>query len=224
MNRLKLILLTLFVVPALGIYSENKQTVTVSGSGTAVVETDYIQMTFAVEVEEANAKTAQEKNLERTSNVIQALSKEFKISPKDIYSTDYTLQRQYLQDGKQRPYLSTSGILLKLRNLKLYKEVLLELQKLGVNNVSGIEFKSDSTSKQEKDALVSAYEDAKSKALVLANAIGKKEVTAIKIIESDSTAYPQVVYQMKGRESDSSPLSVGERKIQAKVSIEFEVR
>ncbi|TGL76100.1 SIMPL domain-containing protein [Leptospira yasudae] len=224
MNRLKLILLTLFVVPALGIYSENKQTVTVSGTGTAVVETDYIQMTFAVEVEEANAKTAQEKNLERTSNVIQALSKEFKISPKDIYSTDYTLQRQYLQDGKQRPYLSTSGILLKLRNLKLYKEVLLELQKLGVNNVSGIEFKSDSTSKQEKDALVSAYEDAKSKALVLANAIGKKEVTAIKIIESDSTAYPQVVYQMKGRESDSSPLSVGERKIQAKVLIEFEVR
>ncbi|TGM99336.1 SIMPL domain-containing protein [Leptospira yasudae] len=224
MNRLKLILLTLFVVPSLGIYSENKQTVTVSGSGTAVVETDYIQMTFAVEVEEANAKTAQEKNLERTSNVIQALSKEFKISPKDIYSTDYTLQRQYLQDGKQRPYLSTSGILLKLRNLKLYKEVLLELQKLGVNNVSGIEFKSDSTSKQEKDALVSAYEDAKSKALVLANAIGKKEVTAIKIIESDSTAYPQVVYQMKGRESDSSPLSVGERKIQAKVLIEFEVR
>ncbi|RHX93850.1 hypothetical protein DLM76_12710 [Leptospira yasudae] len=224
MNRLKLILLTLFVVPALGIYSENKQTVTVSGSGTAVVETDYIQMTFAVEVEEANAKTAQEKNLERTSNVIQALSKEFKISPKDIYSTDYTLQRQYLQDGKQRPYLSTSGILLKLRNLKLYKEVLLELQKLGVNNVSGIEFKSDSTSKQEKDALVSAYEDAKSKALVLANAIGKKEVAAIKIIETDSTGFPQVVYQMKGRESDSSPLSVGERKIQAKVLIEFEVR
>ncbi|RHX80208.1 SIMPL domain-containing protein [Leptospira yasudae] len=223
MNRLKLILLTLFVVPALGIYSENKQTVTVSGSGTAVVETDYIQMTFAVEVEEANAKTAQEKNLERTSNVIQALSKEFKISPKDIYSTDYTLQRQYLQDGKQRPYLSTSGILLKLRNLKLYKEVLLELQKLGVNNVSGIEFKSDSTSKQEKDALVSAYEDAKSKALVLANAIGKKEVAAIKIIETDSTGFPQVVYQMKGRESDSSPLSVGERKIQAKVLIEFEV-
>ncbi|MCG6193799.1 SIMPL domain-containing protein [Leptospira sp. FAT2] len=224
MNRLKLILLTLFVVPGLGIYSENKQTVTVSGSGTAVVETDYIQMTFAVEVEEANAKTAQEKNLERTSNVIQALSKEFKISPKDIYSTDYTLQRQYLQDGKQRPYLSTSGILLKLRNLKLYKDVLLELQKLGVNNVSGIEFKSDSTSKQEKDALVSAYEDAKNKALVLANAIGKKEVTAIKIVESDSAAYQQVVYQMKGRESDSSPLSVGERKIQAKVLIEFEVR
>ncbi|MCG6168381.1 SIMPL domain-containing protein [Leptospira sanjuanensis] len=224
MNRLKLILLTLFVVPVLGIYSENKQTVTVSGSGTAVVETDYIQMTFAVEVEEANAKTAQEKNLERTSNVIQALSKEFKISPKDIYSTDYTLQRQYLQDGKQRPYLSTSGILLKLRNLKLYKDVLLELQKLGVNNVSGIEFKSDSTSKQEKDALVSAYEDAKNKALVLANAIGKKEVTAIKIVESDSAAYQQVVYQMKGRESDSSPLSVGERKIQAKVLIEFEVR
>lgn len=90
------------------------------------------------------------------SNVIQALSKSFKISNKDIYSTNYTLQRQYLQEGKQRPYLASSGILLKLRDLKLYKDLLLEIQSLGVNTVSGIEFKADSTKKQEKEALVDA--------------------------------------------------------------------
>ncbi|TGL97522.1 DUF541 domain-containing protein [Leptospira barantonii] len=214
----------LLLFPVLGIHSESKQIITVSGTGIAVVETDYVQMTFAVEVEDKEAKIAQEKNLQRAANVIQALSKEFKIASKDIYTTDYTLQRQYLEEGKQRPYLASSGILLKLRNLKVYKDLLLEIQKLGVNSVSGIEFKSDSTTKQEKEALVAAYQDAREKALILANSLGKKEVSAVKIIESDSFVNPTVVYQMKGRVEDSSPISVGERKIQARVTAAFEVK
>lgn len=223
MIRTKLATL-LLLFPVLGIHSESKQTITVSGNGQAVVETDYVQMTFAVEVEDKDPKIAQEKNLQRATNVIQALSKEFKISSKDIYTTDYTLQRQYLEEGKHRPYLASSGILLKLRNLKLYKDLLLEIQKLGVNQVSGIEFKSDSTTKQEQEALVAAYQDAKEKALILANSLGKKEVSAVKVIESDSSINPMVVYQMKGRAEDSSPISVGERKVQGRVTVEFEVR
>ncbi|EMS86450.1 SIMPL domain-containing protein [Leptospira noguchii] len=225
MMKQVLLILSILLITS-GIYSENKQqTITVSGTGSAIVETDYVQINFSVEVEDPDPKVAQEKNLERTSNVIQALSKRFKISNKDIYSTDYTLQRQYLQEGKQRPYLASSGILLKLRDLKLYKDLLLEVQKLGINAVSGIEFKADSTKKQEKEALTSAYEDAKNKALVLAKSIGKTNVTSIKIVESDSMLQPQVVYFMKGREaSDQSPISIGERTIQARVSVEFEVQ
>ncbi|WP_078130583.1 SIMPL domain-containing protein [Leptospira alexanderi] len=218
----KLITVFLLTIPFLRILSEAKQIITVSGSGSAIVETDYVQMNFSVEVEDPDPKMAQEKNLERTSNVIQALSKKFKISNKDIYSTDYTLQRQYLQEGKQRPYLASSGILLKLRDLKLYKDLLLEIQKLGVNQVSGIDFKTDSTKTQEKEALAAAYEDAKNKALVLAKSIGKTNVTALKVVESDSMVNPQIVY--KKRKDDSSPISVGERTIQAKVSVEFEVQ
>ncbi|EQA62371.1 SIMPL domain-containing protein [Leptospira alexanderi] len=219
----KFLSLLLFTVPFLEILSETKQIITVSGNGTAIVETDYVQMNFSVEVEDPDPKVAQEKNLERTSNVIQALSKKFKISNKDIYSTDYTLQRQYLQEGKQRPYLASSGILLKLRDLKLYKDLLLEIQKLGVNQVSGIDFKTESTKTQEKEALAAAYEDAKNKALVLAKSIGKTNVTALKIVESDSMINPQVVYFKKGKD-DSSPISVGERTIQARASVEFEVQ
>ncbi|EMY77555.1 PF04402 family protein [Leptospira weilii serovar Ranarum str. ICFT] len=221
----KLLTLLLFTIPLLGIHSETKQTITVSGSGSAIVETDYVQMNFSVEVEDPDPKIAQEKNLERASNVIKILSKGFKIATKDIYSTDYTLQRQYLQEGKQRPYLASSGILLKLRDLKVYKDLLLEIQKLGVNNVSGIEFKADSTKKQEKEALTAAFEDAKNKALVLAKSVGKTNVTALKVVESDSMINPQVVYFMKGKEgSDQSPISIGERTIQARVSVEFEVQ
>lgn len=103
--------------------------------------------------------------------------------------------------------------------------MLLEVQKLGVNNVGGIEFKSDSTKKQEKEALTSAYEDAKNKALVLAKSLGKTNVIPVKILESDSMLNPQVVYFMKNKErSDSSPISVGERTIQSRVSVEFEIQ
>lgn len=94
-----------------------------------------------------------------------------------------------------------------------------------MNLVSGIEFKSDNTQKQEKEALVAAYEDAKNKAIVLATSIGKTNVVPIKIIESDTHINPQeIIFQMKGREADSSPILVGERKIQAKVSVEFEIQ
>ncbi|MBE8399735.1 SIMPL domain-containing protein [Leptospira borgpetersenii] len=220
----KLLALLLLTIPFLGIVSETKQTITVSGSGSAIVETDYVQMNFSVEVEDPEPKAAQEKNLERTTNVIKTLSKGFKIATKDIYSTDYTLQRQYLQEGKQRPYLASSGILLKLRDLKLYKDLLLEVQKLGVNNVSGIEFKADSTKKQEKEALTAAYEDAKNKALVLAKSIGKTNVIALKVVESDSMLNPQVVYLMGKVSSDHSPISIGERTIQTKVNVEFEIQ
>ncbi|EMJ90590.1 MULTISPECIES: SIMPL domain-containing protein [Leptospira] len=222
----QILIFLLILLTTSGIYSENKQqTITVSGNGSAIVETDYVQINFSVEVENPDPKVAQEKNLERVSNVIEALSKRFKISNKDIYSTDYTLQRQYLQEGKQRPYLASSGILLKLRDLKLYKDLLLEVQKLGVNAVSGIEFKADSTKKQEKEALTSAYEDAKNKAIVLAKSIGKTNVSAIKIVESDSMLQPQVVYFMKGRDgSDQPPISIGERTIQARISVEFEIQ
>ncbi|ULH27553.1 SIMPL domain-containing protein [Leptospira weilii] len=220
----KLVALLLFTIPILGVISETKQIITVSGSGSAIVETDYVQMNFSVEVEDPDPKAAQEKNLERATNVIQSLSKKFKISNKDIYSTDYTLQRQYLQEGKQRPYLASSGILLKLRDLKLYKDLLLEVQKLGVNQVSGIDFKTESTKTQEKEALAAAYEDAKNKAFVLAKSIGKTNVTALKIVESDSMVNPQVVYFKTGKKDDSSPISVGERTIQVRVSVEFEVQ
>ncbi|AOP34475.1 hypothetical protein A0128_11820 [Leptospira tipperaryensis] len=216
--------LLLLATSFFGLSSETKQTVLVSGTGSGIVETEYIQISFSVEVEDKDHKVAQEKNLERTTSVIKTLAKKFKIGAKDIYSTDYSLQRQYLNDGKQRPYLSTSGILLKLRNLNLYKEILLELQNIGVNQVGGIEFKADNVQKQEKEALVAALEDAKNKALILATSIGKTNVIPIRIVESDSNINPQVFYQMKGRESESSPLSVGERKIQAKVSVEFEVQ
>lgn len=81
-------LFLLILLTTSGIYSENKQqTITVIGNGSAIVETDYVQINFSVEVENPDPKVAQEKNLERVSNVIQALSKRFKISNKDIYST-----------------------------------------------------------------------------------------------------------------------------------------
>ncbi|EMY14671.1 PF04402 family protein [Leptospira weilii str. Ecochallenge] len=213
--------LLLLTIPILGIQSETKQTITVSGSGSAIVETDYVQMNFSVEAEDQDPKVAQEKNLGRTSNVIQSLSKKFKIANKDVYSTDYTLQRQYLQEGKQRPYLASSGILLKLRDLKLYKDLLLEVQKLGVNQVSGIEFKSDKTEKHEKEALAAAYEDAKQKALSLAKLIGKNEIKPLKIAELSNSEY----HLVDGKKPpESSPISVGERYINASVSVEFEVQ
>ncbi|EKS01072.1 hypothetical protein LEP1GSC125_3846 [Leptospira mayottensis 200901122] len=64
MNKLPALLL--FTIPLLGIQSEikqteNRQTITVFGSGSAVVETDYVQMNFSVEVEDPDPKVAQEK-------------------------------------------------------------------------------------------------------------------------------------------------------------------
>ncbi|XDD49024.1 SIMPL domain-containing protein [Leptospira sp. WS92.C1] len=221
----KIFTLFLLSTPFLGIISEAKQTIIVSGNGSSIVQIDYIQLTFSVEAEDKDAKVAQEKNFERSAAVIKTLSKSFKIDPKDIYSTDYSLQRIYLEEGKQRPYLSTSGILLKLRNLNLYKDLLLELQKQGLNQVSGIEFKSDKTEKYEKEALVAAYEDAKNKALILVKTIGKKEVRALKIIESDSIqTLPIDHLRSKLANEVQSPISVGERYINARISVEFEVQ
>lgn len=77
--------------------------------------------------------------------------------------------------------------------------------------------------KTRKRSLSRRFRRRKNKALVLAKSIGKTNVTTIKIVESDSILQPQVVYFMKGR-ADQPPISIGERTLQARVSIEFEVQ
>lgn len=58
----QILIFLLILLTTSGIYSENKQqTITVSGNGSAIVETDYVQINFSVEVENPDPKVAQEK-------------------------------------------------------------------------------------------------------------------------------------------------------------------
>lgn len=95
-------LFLLILLTTSGIYSENKQqTITVIGNGSAIVETDYVQINFSVEVENPDPKVAQEKTWKECLTLSRLFLKDSKFRIK-IFTVPITLSKDniYKKENK----------------------------------------------------------------------------------------------------------------------------
>ena len=247
---INLCLLTLFLVAktiaTLGNISKEKSEITTTNyitfSGKASVKTKPDTANFSVTInkESDSANDAQQQMAKAVNEVIALLDSK-KIDKKDIQTTNYSARPKYsyqnircfrapCEPSKQvlTGYEARQTISITLRNIDDAKQILSELAKLEVGNVSNLSFSVSDSSKFQAEAQLQAIEDAKEKAKVTAKNLGIKLGKITSFSESEFYQPQHMAYlaksNMRGAEQVDVNIESGEKEISSTVSITYEVK
>jgi uncharacterized protein YggE len=216
-----------------------KDTITVSGKGELSITPDIAKVSFSVLVENKNVGPAQTEAATKMNNIIDSL-KTSGVDKKDIKTTNYSIypRYDYVQTSQTYPYsgkqilagyVVNQTVEVTIRKIADAGDILAEVGKLGVTDISNLSFLSDKEDAFKLDARELAIQDARAQAKRLAKNL---DVRLVKITAfSESGNYPIYYDRMSlsskaaGAESSVAPqIPVGENKITSNVSITYEIR
>lgn len=203
--------------------------ITVNGSGIVKVAPNTAEVSFAVITEAAEAGAAQTKNATLVNKVLSAL-KDNGISQNDIVTSGYNLGPKYVYEDNKAPkisgYEARNQITVTARKIDSVGKVIDLAVSNGINQVHNIQFYYEGGVEHKAQALRLAIEDARSKAEVIATALGK-QIVGIKSASGNwyDNAPPPVMYA-KSRLSldgaaESTPVSPGLAEIRASADITY---
>ncbi|MEI6396709.1 MAG: SIMPL domain-containing protein [Candidatus Taylorbacteria bacterium] len=217
-------------------------TISVDGTGDAVAIPDIATLSFTVTETAKAVADAQTLATTKVNTTVAALKKSG-VAEKDIQTTSYNINPHY--EYQQSSVCSSNGICppsnpvitgydvsqstnIKVRDLKKVGDLLTLIGSNGVQNVSGPSFSVDKPEATQAEARAIAIDQARSKANVLAKALGVRIVRVISFSESGNMPYP-IRYDMGMGVSSSKALAVapeistGEQKITSNVTIVYEI-
>lgn len=209
------------------------QVISVTGTGTAQVAPDRVTFTVGVQTVEENVDTAVNQNNARVAATIAALKKAG-ATDKDIRTTNFFImpQQQYNNQG-QLPriigYQVSNNVTVTRNDVTSASKLLQAAISAGVNQASGLSFEVSDPSKGRDQGLIAAFNDARSKATVLAQAAGRTLGRALTISEGVRPDYPRPVpMAMKAGVANEAvsevPVESGAQMMSYTVSVVFELR
>ena len=201
--------------------------INVAGEGKIKVTPDQVNISVSVESKGVKAADVKKENDIKIDEVIRFIKK-MKVDVKDFQTQRVTLNDQYDYQKKKHNYVATQTIVILLKDLSKYDELMEGIVDAGINNISNVDFKSSKLEIYKSDARKLAMKDAKAKAddyiVVL---VGQKVGKAFTITDNTQAYYPQPVYgmaMMKSADMEAAPrqtLAVGEIEVVANVSVSF---
>jgi uncharacterized protein YggE len=219
---------------AAAIDTTNINVISVSGSGSVTGTPDRAQLTFSVQTENANVKTAQSDNAVRMNAVIEALVASG-IPKEQMKTTGYSIYPVYqdstgILNPKIMTYQVTNTLQVTLRDVNQTGNVIDTAVTAGVNNVNTIQFMlSDEQARSLRaEALKNAVILARADADVVADALGVN-ITGVQSADI-SQGYTPVVYDsyQAGAANVKSvaptPIQPGDVTVTAQVSITYSIR
>jgi len=212
--------------------SASPETVSVTGTGHATVTPDRVTFNVGVQTSGPNVDTAVNENNARVAAVIAALKKagateqELRTSGFSIYP-----QQEYAQDRLPRiiGYQVSNNVTVTKKQIGDAGKLLQVAISAGVNQASGIQFEVSDPARGRDQGLRAAFDDARSKAALLASAAGRTLGRAIAITEGTAAEMPRpmmargMVAQAAKIESDV-PVESGVQELTFTVSVVFELR
>jgi uncharacterized protein YggE len=204
---------------------------TADGTGEATAIPDTAMVSFGVTKDAPTVEAAQK----QVNEVINKISDDLKalgVQPKDIKTTNYSVNPNYTynQGGKQtlNGYNVNADVQVKLKPVEQGNKAIDIATNDGATNVGGVQFVLDDNKKKElqNQARKEAIKLAKEKAQSLADAAGIKLGRIIDIQESGGGA-PAPMFELKtadraGGEAQSTELNPGENKISITVTLSYE--
>ena len=168
--------------------SAASNSITVSGDAEIKVVPDEVILILGVETSDKNLKIAKSLNDERIKKVL-ALAKDYGISSQHIQTDYISIQpeyRDYRVTGELLGYVVRKTIVIRLKDIPKFENLLSDALEAGVSYVHGIEFRTTELRKYRDQARAMAIKAAQEKATALANEVGRKAGKALSIGE---TAY-----------------------------------
>lgn len=215
--------------------SEEKNTLSVSATGTVKGIPDNAVISFSVITQNVEAQQALEDNAARMNSVVDALKalgigeKNIRTSRVSVYPEYESIKPGVIREGSREivGYRAINTVEVTLLKVDEVGKIIDESIKAGANEVQNLYFKfsEDKSRDLYQGALKKAVEEAKQKADALSNAMGVRIVGPSKIIESGSTILPMTrAFAAEEIKAAPTPVSPGELEVSASVSIEYEIQ
>lgn len=227
MKKSLFILFALFAISTQAQEIKPMPLINVAGEGKIKVAPDQVSISVSVESKGIKAADVKKENDIKIDEVIKFIKK-MKLDAKDFQTQRITLNDQYDYQKKKHNYVATQTILILLKDLSKYDELMEGIVDAGINNINSVDFKSSKIDSFKSDARKLAMRDAKAKADDYISVLsGQKVGKAFTISDNTQAYYPQPVYamaMMKNADTESAPretLAIGEIEVVANVSVSF---
>jgi len=209
-----------------GVLTKEK-TITVTGSSVNATQNEIATFNVNVSTNNADKASAVEETNTRSNNVLDAI-KSFGIPEEDIKTASMSIyQQQDYINGKyvDGDWYASVGIEIKLKNIDNVNELTDLIFSLDVDNFYGPNFSVDTFSLDQTALLDAAVEDAHSKAMTVAESMGKKLGSMVSFIEgSSSTSNYYPLKDRAGGLGEGSPLMPGTSDISKTVVVTYKVK
>lgn len=226
MKKAVLILTTLFA--SMSYAQEQKQIpqVTVSGEGKVKATPDQASITIAIETKGTKAIDIKKDNDAAVEKVLQFIKK-MKLPKEDVVTQRVSLNPNYDYNTKKHTYLANQTIVIMLKDLSKYDELMEGIVDAGANRIDNVEFKSSKLEQYQSDARKLAMKEAKRKAEDYVSVLGQKVGKALLINDSTQSYIPQPMFKgnfAMAMAEDAAPretLALGDIEITANVTVSF---
>lgn len=206
------------------------RTISVSGSGKAILKPDIATISIGVHTENKSAAEAVQANNTQIQAVTETLQ-EFGVAEKDIQTTNFSIYPQQQYDSVGKPtgeilYVVDNTVTVTVRDLDRVGELLDAVVKSGANTISGIQFDVEDKTAALSAARAAAVNDAEAIAKEMAAAAGVTlgEVQTMSIYGSSSPRPVDMVSVLGADQLSSVPISPGQLILTVEVSIVYEIR
>ena len=228
MKKTLLILITLFAT-MVEAQEHQKQIpqIVVNGEGKIKVTPDQACITIAIETKGTKAIDVKKENDIAVEKVLQFIKK-MKLPKEDVLTQRVQLNPNYDYDKKKHSYIANQTIVINLKDLAKYDELMEGIVDAGANRIDNVEFKSSKINQIQSDARKAAMKDAMKKAEDYVSVLnGQKVGKALLINDNSQTYFPQPMYKtanMAVMSDESAPretLAVGEMEVTSNVQVSF---
>jgi uncharacterized protein YggE len=209
------------------------ETVSVSGTGRTSVTPDRFSFNVGVQTLADTVEQAVNENNAKIAAVITALKKAG-AADKDVRTSNFSIwpQQDYGQQGKLPRiigYQVSNNISVRKENISEAGKLLQAALNAGVNQSSGLQFEVSDPSKGRDQAIRAAYDDARSKAALLATAAGRTLGRAVSINEGSQAAPPYPMQRTMAMKTEAAgvsevPVESGSQEVSYTISVVFELR
>jgi len=215
----------LLIVSTAGCAEDNARYIDVSGTGTVSATPDMVDIQFSfnqLDLDTSKAKTLVDAQISRLIDLCDDMG----IEEADIHAAEITIypEYNYQKDRELLGYRVNREIQVRLHDLSRYPDFLNAAINLGVTQGGNATFGFSDPSELEQQAITAAYEDARSKASLLADLADSDLGEALSISLSGNTYIPQTrLAMMDTVESANAKYQTGDATFTRQVQIRFEL-
>ncbi len=231
-----LLSLAVVMLAVVAVHAEDKiepRLITVTGEAEVNVVPDEVVYDVTVQTFNKELRQAKTQTDERLKNLI-ALTKKYGVAPEDVQTDYIKLEPRYRGNDEARLLLGYSvrkDLVFTLRDVTKAEAILSELLEANVTRLNSVRFQTSQLRKYRDQARASAIKAAQEKAVALTGVIGQKIGKAYSIEEEVEQrgylAQNNISYGVVGRSEDTSSsegtLALGQIKVNARVTVRFEL-
>ncbi len=191
---LSLVLILGLVVFLPTVSAEEPRLITVLGEAEVKVAPDEVVIAMSVETAHRDITLAKKTNDARVRNII-ALAEQFKILPAQIQTGQLNIEPRYRDNYEKKEFIAyfvRKRIVVHLKDLSKFEDLLSSFLAAGVNYIEGIQFRRSDLEKYQEQAQAKAVRAAQAKAARLAKELGQTIGRPHLVQEERTNVYPVV--------------------------------